>query len=319
MQDQSCLDQHGAVACPTVADYVEAWLKDRPELRESSLITYGSWMKNHVAPFFAGVAVSDVTDANARAFVGVLRQRLALSTTRNPLAFLGAVLDEACVDGYLARNPIRSVPRRLKGRRTTVPPRVLVQPEVEALLRAARREGFERPIFATLLLAGLRSGEVRGLEWQNIDFRAAKIRVRQQALRGVLAPLKTPMSSRDVNLDPVLARELQAYAAGVGLQGPEQLVFPIAGQPMRQQMLWWRVKRAAERGGIAHCSVHDLRHTYGSILIAAGADVTYVQRQMGHASPQVTLRAYAGLWDEQQNVDRVSAFLQERFGGAVLA
>jgi len=56
MQDQSCLDQHGAVACPTVADYVEAWLKDRPELRESSLITYGSWMKNHVAPFFAGVA-----------------------------------------------------------------------------------------------------------------------------------------------------------------------------------------------------------------------------------------------------------------------
>jgi integrase len=59
--------------------------------------------------------------------------------------------------------------------------------------------------------------------------------------------------------------------------------------------------------------VHDLRHTYGSILIAAGADVTYVQTEMGHASPQVTLRAYAGLWDRQRNIDKVAAFLDEQF------
>ena len=65
----------------------------------------------------------------------------------------------------------------------------------------------------------------------------------------------------------------------------------------------------SQKAGIAHTTVHDLRRTFGSILIAAGADVTYVQRQMGHSSPHVTLLHYAGLWDEQKNTDKVAAYL----------
>jgi integrase len=84
---------------------------------------------------------------------------------------------------------------------------------------------------------------------------------------------------------------------------------------MRQQLRWYRVAMAAKRAGIAHCCVHDLRHTYGSMLIAAGADVTYVQRQMGHSDPTVTLKRYAGLWDEELNARKVTAFLGDRFGG----
>jgi integrase len=189
---------------------------------------------------------------------------------------------------------------------------VLSAREIGALLAASDRDSFETTLFKTLLFSGLRSGEARGLEWQHVDLVAEKIRVRQQLQCDRIHPVKTPTSNRDVNLDPLLAGELLRYRNSAPAD-PSGFVFTFNGRPIRQQLLWWRVRRACERAGIAPSSVHDLRRTYGSILIAAGADVTYVQRQMGHASPHVTLRWYAGLWDEERNVNKVRAFLAERF------
>jgi integrase len=40
---------------------------------------------------------------------------------------------------------------------------------------------------------------------------------------------------------------------------------------------------------------HDLRHTYASLLIAQGENIKYIQNQLGHASPTITLKVYAHL------------------------
>jgi integrase len=193
-----------------VAEFVTACLADRSELKPGSQVIYASWLRNHIAPFFDGVTVAEVNDANVRASLAQLRKRLAVSTCQNILVFLGAILDEACVAGYLARNPVRFIPRRLKGGRSRKPPRVLVQAEIEALL--AQTDELERAVFCSCLFAGLRSGEVRGLLWRDVDFTAYKIRVRQQArVDGTLGPLKTAESARDVAMPDMLARELLAY------------------------------------------------------------------------------------------------------------
>jgi len=63
------------------------------------------------------------------------------------------------------------------------------------------------------------------------------------------------------------------------------------------------VARAA-LGAVPRLRVHDLRHTFASLLIAEGLDVVFVSRQLGHASTSVTLNVYAHLFDRKNHAER---------------
>ena len=75
------------------------------------------------------------------------------------------------------------------------------------------------------------------------------------------------------------------------------LIFPNeAGKPMCQShMLSRHFFPAMEKANIPRVRFHDLRHTYASILIEQGENIKYIQSQLGHSSPDVTLRVYAHL------------------------
>src|SRR4051794_15502295 len=82
--------------------------------------------------------------------------------------------------------------------------------------------------------------------------------------------------------------------------------------------LYWRnvtargLRKAAERagldgGGKPRLRFHDLRHCYASLLIGQGEEVTYLQAQMGHASPKITLDVYARLFDRRRRAEQAKA------------
>jgi integrase len=62
---------------------------------------------------------------------------------------------------------------------------------------------------------------------------------------------------------------------------------------------------------------HDLRHTFASLLIAGGANITFVSRQLGHTSSQITLGVYAHLLDGEEQAQRSRKILQEMLGSLV--
>jgi integrase len=298
-----------AVSTPTVAEFIRDWLAAQRHLRPTTRDTYASWLRTHIEPLLGDLPVNAVGDAEAREFVSAIRDRVGRGTCSNILRLVSAALDEACVEGHLARNPTRSLPRWMRPGRSAPPRRILTNAEVHALLAAAPVV-WERTLYATCIYAGLRSGEARGLLWCDVDFGAQRIRIRQQALPdGELGPLKTDHSERDVVLYPQLAEHLAAHR--VQAEPNERgLVFArVDGLPIRRWTFRRRLIQAAQRAAIRHTTPHDLRRTFGSILIAAGADITYVQRQMGHSSPAITLNCYAGLFDVQRNVDTVTAYL----------
>nr|MBA2569387.1 tyrosine-type recombinase/integrase [Actinomycetota bacterium] len=61
-------------------------------------------------------------------------------------------------------------------------------------------------------------------------------------------------------------------------------------------------------------TMHDLRHTFASLLIAQGLDVVFVSRQLGHANPATTLRVYASEFDRVRNADAARSALSAGFG-----
>jgi integrase len=85
----------------------------------------------------------------------------------------------------------------------------------------------------------------------------------------------------------------------------------------RRNMTRRGVEAAPKRAGLAGVSMHVLRHTYASLLIATGANVKYVQQQLGHTSAAMTLDVYAVLFDQAGQAERAKAEMEAQFSRAM--
>jgi integrase len=156
-------------------------------------------------------------------------------------------------------------------------------------------------MLATLTYAGLRISELLDLEWRDLDLATGRLHVRKS---------KTPAGRRTINLLPVLREELVAYKQKANATEARQLVFPSAAgarqdrNRVRARVLAGAIKTANEAladEGLASLpeglTLHALRRTFASVLVALGKDVRYVMGQLGHTNPMMTLGIYAKVMD----------------------
>jgi integrase len=79
-----------------------------------------------------------------------------------------------------------------------------------------------------------------------------------------------------------------------------------------------RALRVAEKkAGIPRYTLHELRHTFVSILIDQGEDIVFISKQVGHKHPEITLKIYAHLFKKRESVEAASKRLQDAMGGMV--
>jgi integrase len=170
---------------------------------------------------------------------------------------------------------------------------------------------------ATALLSGLRQSELLGLRWRDIDFADEVIHVRSAIDRhGQDVPLKTRQAMRGVILVPALAEALQSHFAESRFTNADDYVFAsVVGTPLYGRNISPRaLAPALKRAGIEPLRWHDLRHCFASLLIAGGANVAFVSRQLGHGSPDITLRVYAHLFDRAEQAQRTRDLLEATIG-----
>jgi integrase len=144
-------------------------------------------------------------------------------------------------------------------------------------------------MFLTAAFTGLRMGELLALRWRDVDFAGATIRVRSSYAAGQLT---TPKSGkvRAVPMAPDVASALAALGRRENWLGDDDLVFVgEAGGYLDGSALRRRYKAALERAGLRSLRFHDLRHTFGTRMIAK-ADIRRVQEWMGHADIQTTMK-----------------------------
>jgi integrase len=181
--------------------------------------------------------------------------------------------------------------------------RVLAADELTRLTSSTRRTARAwYPLLLTYARAGLRLGEAIALEVEDFNPTAATLHVRQAfEQRGMrLGPPKHGPRDVDLTLSPELVAILRAHVAGLkrnALRTGQPLarwLFPTrAGTPVRARNVERAIARLARQAGLPRpVSPHDLRHTYGTLLIEAGVSPVYVQRQLGHASIQLTVDTY---------------------------
>jgi integrase len=160
--------------------------------------------------------------------------------------------------------------------------------EVWALVRAAASEQ-DAAIFLTAAFTGLRMGELLGLHWRDVDFARQTLRVRASYYNGHLS---TPKSGkvRAVPLAPDVASALAKHGDREDWRGDDDLVFVgEGGGHLDGSALRRRYKVALTAASLRPLRFHDLRHTFGTRMIAK-ADIRRVQEWMGHADIQTTMR-----------------------------
>ena len=174
--------------------------------------------------------------------------------------------------------------------------------EAWALVRAAASEA-DGALLLTAAFTGLRMGELLALRWRDVDFAASAVRVRASYYAGYLT---TPKSGkvRTVPLAPDVASALAQLGRRRDWVGDDDLVFAGAGGDyLDGSALRRRYKDALARAELRPLRFHDLRHTFGTRMIAK-ADIRRVQEWMGHADVQTTMRYlhYAPRGDEAELV-----------------
>jgi integrase len=239
---------------------------------------------------------------------------LSNATKNRIVTLLHGIMGRACKVYGLPTNPAAAVERHPV--KLTGDIEVFSPEEVWALVRAAD-SAQDGALFLTAAFTGLRRGELLALRWRDVDFVGSVIRVRTSYAGGALTSPKSG-KVRSVPMAPDVAQELAKLASRELFVSPDDLVFPgEAGGYLDGSALRRRYTTALAKAGLRPLRFHDLRHTFGTRMIAK-ADIRRVQEWMGHADIQTTMRYlhYAPRDEDAQLVAEAFAVQSVRAGAA---
>lgn len=282
--------------------------------KRSTIEEYRSYLNIHLAPFFGATPLDKVTPTRIEAFMAAKREEgKATKSILNYLGLLHSIFDFAQKRNLARDNPVRLVDKPAReGANPDI--RFLDEAELEALIRAVPedvRGETERPLYLTAAMTGLRQGELLGLRWQDIDWAAGRLRVRQSYVRGEFITPKSRRSSRSIPLADRVAGELERHFQRSPYSGDRDLVFcnPQTGRPLDRSRLLKRFKHAAVQAGLRPARFHDLRHTFGTRMAGVGTPLRTLQEWMGHRDSKTT-----EIYADYQPSDREAQLIERAFG-----
>lgn len=294
----------------TVAGYLAGWLEDtaKPRMRTSTYKSTESRVRLHLVPAFGKLRLSELTTPAVKR---VLNAKLAAGLSPKTVKHLRDTLRAALNDAVASRPPLipynpaeAATPPRIEKRHVAP----LTTGEAKQLLAAVQSHRLAA-LFTVGLACGLRSGEVRGLQWSDVGLDAEHpvMRVRQQ-LQQVdgcwqLVEPKTEQSRRTIPLPAVAVAALREHrkrqlqerlkAGSEWQESVPDLVFtsPI-GRPVLAQNLSRTFGALLAKAGLPERRFHDLRHACCSLLLAQGVPPGTVMEILGHSNLQTTMMIY---------------------------
>lgn len=260
----------------------DIWKPSISRLRECTRVGYLSTLRVHILPRWENVDMESITVTGIESWLdsfdkpGAARKAYAVFRAILRLAF-----KRGLTDNDVTRREIR-LPRLRH-----YEPQVLSASEVRRLLKGF----YGHPLEAWLLVsvcAGLRRCESVGLEWADLDLRRGTVTVKRSvqwvAGHETVTEPKTDLSRRTVALPRFAVKRLAELRHGTKTG---RLVGGLnANQVANHYRSWCR------RMKLPCVPPRNLRHTFGTLAIKAGTDISVVARQLGHSDIQTTARYY---------------------------
>ncbi|MEL0628434.1 site-specific integrase [Psychromonas aquatilis] len=285
----------GSADAPTVKEFSVIWFNEKAiEWRQSHKESIEGILESHILPAFGKMKISVIKKQDILTFRSALakvqgRKGKVLSPSRinHIMTPLRMLLAEAA-DRYEFTTPWKNI-KALKVQRTEVDPFSLN--EVDRLINTAP-DGF-KSYYTVRFFTGLRTGEIDGLHWNKVDLDKKQIYIDQSLVRGVMTDAKTDGSNRIIQLTDRVVEALKVQKKMTQHLGP--FVFcKKDGKPFNYQtisrVIW---EPMLERLKLKYRNPYQTRHTYATLLLAAGESPEWIAQQMGHSTTTMLFRVYS--------------------------
>ena len=276
-------------AIPDFAHFAESWIAEKKmEWRLSYLSAVRSILRRHLTPGFGVQPLGNIDRSQVMAYRAELSSRgLSPHTINRIIGILCGILDEAS-RRFGTTNPAQHL-KRLKSRRPQVAPL-----SFEECMQVMKRvPPCYQHYLCLRLLTGMRSGEINGLRWENVDFERRRIYVRESFSNGRTDCTKNESSQRDI------AMSLPVYQALLAQQNRTRhlsaYVFctrsctPIDNRNFNRRV--WRPLLLEL--GLKYRRPYQMRHTCATLWLAAGENPEWIARQLGHSTTEMLFRVYS--------------------------
>jgi integrase len=301
----------------TFKTFIEKWLKSYGEknLAPKTLYRYKQLLDSRIIPALGHLKIDQVKPVHLIDFYGNLAEDgiredgkpggLSERTILHHHRLISAILQDAVEWQVIPFNPANRVS----------PPKVhkkhgkfYDEDQTKALLAAAETEKIKHKALIYLaVFCGLRSGEIMGLEWQDIDFEKSLLTVRQagQYIPGQGAFTKEPKNESSQRVISLPLRVLNVLTqhkekqdeAAEKLdnlwQGSDRVFTTRDGKPAHPEWPSQWFSKFIKRKELPHLNFHGLRHTAATIMIAQGADIKNLSSRLGHSNIGTTGNIYA--------------------------
>jgi integrase len=222
------------------------------------------------------------------------------ATLAKHLRQLGACL-QAAVPTYASENPVRLLHKTAKPKVAKSRPAYYTNAELSLLWRELAYRPVMLAFCKTAALTGARFGELAALRWSDCDLLNREIHISRTMVDGAgEQPSTKGGEPRTLDLTPPAAQVLEDWFKSRGGDG---LVFEReegghltphgVHRPLYEALQRAGIPRVGERG--RKRDFHSLRHSFARLALEGGAEITWVQKQLGHSSITLTVDTY-GSW-----------------------
>ena len=318
----------------TLAKYIEHWVADvGPKKLADSTYQRDLQDIRRILPALGNYKLTDLRKEVIREFYEEMRHSprldgrgyLSEKSVEGLHNTLCGVLSAAVDEGYLTHNPAWRC-YKPKGQKKERP--VADEETVKKLIAAFEGQSLKYETYFKLVLAtGLRRGEACGLKWSDINWKKRTIHIQRGVVKlshqeSITKDPKTTSGDRMVYLSKEMCQLLKAWrkecewdraqTANETVDDNDYLFRQPNGKPMCPSTFTYRFKLILKANNLPlNLSVHSLRHTNASLMIAQGVDVRTVASLLGHAQASTTLDIYAHAFDKNKRK------AQEKLGKAI--
>jgi integrase len=296
----------------TLGEWLDTWLREykKPRVRPSTFDSYEMLVRRHLKPALGHIPLQDVRPEHVQHYCNEKTQQgLEAKTLRLHTVILSNALTRAEKHQLVARNVCRLVepPRQIRKHRRT-----LATQQMTTQLLPTLKGHRLYAAFLTLFMMGLRRGELLGLRWQDVDWKAEVLHIRQTLARVknheaghtqlIFQEPKTAHSRRTIPLPEGCLTALRQHWAH---QAEEKLLLGQAyndhglvfcradGRPIDPRALNRSFTQVLAQAGLPPIRLHDARHTFATWLLEHGVSPKVVQTMLGHSSIAITLDIYS--------------------------
>ena len=307
-------DESGSVGVSvgmTVDAWFEFWIvniKDKT-VRYNTARNYRERYKQNIKKHIGKMLIADVKPMHCQQILNDMEADYAGSTIYQTLIALYNMFDSAVENAIILKNPVtKSVKLPKPVEKKT---KVLTIDEQEKFMEEA--EGSSNyPRYFFILQTGVRTGEMVGLKWEDIDFEKNVISIRRSMEYRYsvgewrIGPPKTKHGYREIpitkaNRDMLLELKKSADAGRYVQDEFKEFVFiNRKGMPTKNSTYDVHIGKLTKKAQIQNFSMHTLRHTFAARCIEAGMRPKTLQQILGHSSINITMNLYVHVTDEEK-------------------